>query len=63
MVAIPGGIEMVVILFVAVLLFGANKIPKVARSSGQAIGEFKKGAEESKEQLRDEIDVEDEEDE
>lgn len=40
---VPGGIEMVVILLIAVLLFGANKIPKLARSTGQAMGEFKKG--------------------
>ncbi|PSQ08285.1 hypothetical protein BRC93_15680 [Halobacteriales archaeon QS_5_70_15] len=43
---IPGGPELLVILFIAVLLFGANKIPKLARSSGEAIGEFQKGREE-----------------
>ncbi|WP_254535970.1 Sec-independent protein translocase subunit TatA/TatB [Halomarina litorea] len=42
----PGGIEMFVVLLVVVLLFGANKLPKLARSSGQAMGEFKKGREE-----------------
>ena len=45
-VGVPGGIEMVVILAIAVLLFGANKLPELARSSGQAMGEFKKGREE-----------------
>ena len=40
---VPGGMEMVVILMIAVLLFGANKIPKLARSTGQAMGEFQKG--------------------
>ncbi|MFB6194517.1 MAG: twin-arginine translocase TatA/TatE family subunit [Halobaculum sp.] len=49
--AIPGGPEMVVILLVLVLLFGANKIPKLARSTGQAMGEFKKGREEIEEEL------------
>jgi sec-independent protein translocase protein TatA len=48
---LPGGPEMLVILLLAVLLFGANKIPKLARSSGQAIGEFKKGREELEEEL------------
>jgi len=43
---------MLVILLLAVLLFGANKIPKLARSSGQAIGEFKKGREELEEELK-----------
>lgn len=48
----PIGPEMIVILFVLVLLFGANKIPKLARSSGEAIGEFKKGREELEEELQ-----------
>lgn len=49
--AIPGGPEMIVILLVLVLLFGANKIPKLARSSGQAIGEFQKGREQVEQEL------------
>lgn len=48
----PIGPEMIVILFVLVLLFGGNKIPKLARSSGEAIGEFKKGREELEEELQ-----------
>jgi len=51
--AIPGGPEMLIILLVLVLLFGANKIPKLARSTGQAMGEFKKG----REQVEDELQV------
>ncbi|MEF8788488.1 MAG: twin-arginine translocase TatA/TatE family subunit [Haloarculaceae archaeon] len=47
----PGGPELLVILFIAVLLFGANKIPKLARSSGEAIGEFQKGREEVEQEL------------
>ena len=43
---IPGGPEMIVILLILVLLFGADKLPKLARSSGQAMGEFKRGREE-----------------
>ncbi|WP_255151904.1 twin-arginine translocase TatA/TatE family subunit [Halorarius halobius] len=42
-VGIPGGPELLVILLVAVLLFGADRLPKLARSSGEAMGEFKKG--------------------
>jgi sec-independent protein translocase protein TatA len=34
------------------LLFGANKIPKLARSTGQAMGEFKRGREEIEEELQ-----------
>jgi sec-independent protein translocase protein TatA len=43
--------EMVVILLIAVLLFGANKIPKLARSTGQAMGEFQRGREEVEQEL------------
>jgi sec-independent protein translocase protein TatA len=49
---VPGGMEMMVILLIAVLLFGANKIPKLARSTGEAMGEFKKGRQEVEEELR-----------
>jgi sec-independent protein translocase protein TatA len=40
-----------VVLLILVLLFGANKIPKLARSTGQAMGEFKRGREEIEEEL------------
>jgi sec-independent protein translocase protein TatA len=60
---IPGGPEMLVILLIAILLFGANKVPKLARSTGEAIGEFKKGREEMEQELEeltgDEFDGED----
>ncbi len=49
---VPGGMEMVVILLIAVLLFGANKIPKLARSTGEAMGEFKKGRQEVEQELQ-----------
>jgi sec-independent protein translocase protein TatA len=48
---IPGGMEMFVILLIAVLLFGANKIPKLARSTGQAMGEFRKGRQQVEQEL------------
>ena len=49
---VPGGMEMMVILLIAVLLFGANKIPKLARSTGEAMGEFKKGRQEIEDELQ-----------
>ena len=49
---IPGTQEMMIILLIAVLLFGANKIPKLARSTGQAMGEFKRGREELEQELK-----------
>ncbi|SDZ87995.1 sec-independent protein translocase protein TatA [Haloplanus vescus] len=49
---LPGGPELLIVLFVLVLLFGANKIPKLARSTGQAMGEFRRGREEIEEELQ-----------
>lgn len=50
-VGLPGGPEMMIILLLVVLLFGANKLPKLARASGQALGEFQKGREEIESEL------------
>jgi len=50
---IPGGPELLIIVGIAVLLFGANKIPKLARSMGEATGEFKKGRQELEQELED----------
>ncbi|MFC7131996.1 MULTISPECIES: Sec-independent protein translocase subunit TatA/TatB [Salinibaculum] len=47
-----GGPEMLIILGIAILLFGANKLPELARSSGQAMGEFKKGRQEIETEIR-----------
>ena len=49
---LPGGPELLIILFIAVLLFGANKLPALARSSGQAMGEFKRGRQEIEDELK-----------
>ena len=51
-VGVPGGIELLVILAIVILLFGANKLPGLARSSGEAIGEFKKGREQIEREIR-----------
>tara|TARA_B100001123_G_scaffold152626_1_gene176617 strand:- start:80 stop:313 length:234 start_codon:yes stop_codon:yes gene_type:complete len=39
--AMPGGWEMVVIAIVILLLFGAKKLPELAKGLGQGIREFK----------------------
>jgi sec-independent protein translocase protein TatA len=43
----PNGPELIIILVVILLLFGGSQLPKLARSLGQAQGEFKKGTRDS----------------
>ena len=42
----PGPFELILILAVVLLLFGAKKLPDLARSLGRSLSEFKKGREE-----------------
>ncbi len=39
--------EILVILMIALLLFGADRLPKIARSMGKAVDEFKNGMQRS----------------
>lgn len=41
-----GGMELILILFVVLLLFGAKKIPELARGLGRGIREFKDASKE-----------------
>ena len=43
---VPGGGELLIILAVVMVLFGAKKLPEFARSLGKAKGEFRKGLDE-----------------
>ncbi len=45
---IPGGWEWIVILVVALLIFG-KRLPEIARGVGKSLTEFKKGINEAKE--------------
>ncbi|MFT4904229.1 MAG: sec-independent protein translocase protein TatA [Natronomonas sp.] len=45
--------ELLLIVGILVLLFGASKLPDLARSMGSATGEFKKGRQEVEEELED----------
>lgn len=49
----PGGWELVVIIFIVLLFFGARRIPALARSIGRGIREFKEGAKEVKSEIED----------
>ena len=42
-----GGSELLIILLIVLVLFGGAKLPKLARSLGQAQKEFKSGMDES----------------
>lgn len=44
--AIPGGAELLILVFVLVLLFGAKKLPELAKGIGRSMGEFKKARQE-----------------
>lgn len=45
--------EIVLIFLLVIVLFGASKIPELARSLGMATGEFKKAQQETERQLKD----------
>jgi sec-independent protein translocase protein TatA len=47
----PGGLEMIIIAFAVLLLFGAKKIPELARGLGQGISEFRKATSEIKKEI------------
>jgi len=38
-----GAPELIIVLLIVLLIFGGTKLPKLARSMGQASKEFKKG--------------------
>jgi len=41
-----GPVEIIIILLIIVLLFGAKKLPELARGLGRSASEFKKGMQE-----------------
>ena len=43
----PGMGELLIILLIVLLLFGAKRLPEIARGMGRAIHEFKKGIKET----------------
>ena len=38
-----GWTEILIILAIILLLFGSKRLPELARSTGEAVGEFRKG--------------------
>jgi len=52
-IGMPGGMELFVIVFIVLLLFGAKKIPDLARGMGKGIREFKDATKEIKKEVDD----------
>ena len=50
---IAGQEWIIVIVLVAILIFGAKKIPELAKTFGKARGEFEKGKIEGEKELKD----------
>jgi sec-independent protein translocase protein TatA len=48
---LPGATELMLILAVAALVFGAERITSAARSSGKAVGEYRKEREKLEQEI------------
>jgi TatA/E family protein of Tat protein translocase len=51
--------ELIIILTIALIVFGPRKLPELGRSLGRSLNEFKRASNELKNTLEDEIRVED----
>ena len=49
---LPGAQEWLIIILIVLLLFGASKLPEVARNLGKSVAEFKKAQREAELELR-----------
>ena len=50
---LPGGAEWIwIVIIIGVLIFGAKKIPELARTLGKAKGDYEKGKIESEKDLK-----------
>ena len=50
--------ELIIILVIALIIFGPRKLPELGRSLGKSIGEFKRASNELRSTIEDEIRVE-----
>ncbi|MEW6244342.1 MAG: twin-arginine translocase TatA/TatE family subunit [Bacillota bacterium] len=48
-----GWVELVLVLVLALIIFGPGKLPEVARALGKSLGEFKKATKEGAEDRED----------
>tara|TARA_B100000073_G_scaffold121085_1_gene98366 strand:- start:121 stop:318 length:198 start_codon:yes stop_codon:yes gene_type:complete len=49
----PGPTELIIIFFVVLLLFGAKKLPELAKGLGKGITEFKNAVDTGKKEIMD----------
>lgn len=54
--------ELIIILVIALIIFGPRKLPELGRSLGRSIGEFKRASNELRNTLEEEIRVEEQRD-
>lgn len=53
--------ELVLVLVIALIVFGPGKLPEVAKSLGKGINEFKKASNEVKQQVQEAVNLDDDE--
>ncbi|MFB0517977.1 MAG: twin-arginine translocase TatA/TatE family subunit [Acidobacteriota bacterium] len=51
--------ELIIIFIIALLIFGPRKLPKIGKSIGRTLAEFKRASSDLKSTLEDEIEAED----
>jgi len=51
------GPEIIIVILVIVMLFGAKKIPELAQGLGKGMKEFKKATEDIKKEIKDETEI------
>ncbi len=53
MIGFPGPTELIIIFAIILLIFGANKLPEMARGLGKGLREFKKASDELQSEVTD----------